>query len=178
MICMSDLVVRPASSDDASAIAQIYNEGITDRIATFETQPRSAEDIAAGLARKGGWPPHDRCRARRTGRGLGGAPARTALARPMRVSPSTRYTSRGRRGAPGPAVPRCKHSAGPTPSAASGSSRPVSFPRTSPASPCTSSVAVPSADHAAVTAITSWPQAEPSSTLAICVVWRPHGHSL
>ena len=37
---------RPATPADASAIAAIYNEGIADRIATFETGPRSATDIA------------------------------------------------------------------------------------------------------------------------------------
>jgi phosphinothricin acetyltransferase len=31
---------------DAVAIAAIYNEGIVDRIATFETEPRSAEQVA------------------------------------------------------------------------------------------------------------------------------------
>lgn len=35
---------RPASPQDAAAIAQIYNQGIEDR-ATFETRPRSAEDV-------------------------------------------------------------------------------------------------------------------------------------
>ena len=30
---------------DAAAIARIYNEGIDDRVATFETRPRSAEDV-------------------------------------------------------------------------------------------------------------------------------------
>ncbi len=38
---------RPAALSDAPAIAAIYNEGIADRVATFETQPRSAEDVAA-----------------------------------------------------------------------------------------------------------------------------------
>jgi len=38
---------RPAKLEDAGAIARIYNEGIQDRIATFETRPRSAEDIRA-----------------------------------------------------------------------------------------------------------------------------------
>ena len=38
---------RPATPADAAAIARIYNEGIEDRIATFETRPRSAADIAA-----------------------------------------------------------------------------------------------------------------------------------
>lgn len=37
---------RMATSEDASAIAVIYNEGIADHIATFETRLRSAEDIA------------------------------------------------------------------------------------------------------------------------------------
>lgn len=36
---------RAAVPDDAAAIAAIYNEGIEDRIATFETRPRSADDI-------------------------------------------------------------------------------------------------------------------------------------
>ncbi len=36
---------RPARSEDADAIARIYNEGIEDRLATFETRPRSAEEV-------------------------------------------------------------------------------------------------------------------------------------
>jgi L-amino acid N-acyltransferase YncA len=36
---------RPATRADAAAIARIYNEGIADRIATFETRPRTAEDV-------------------------------------------------------------------------------------------------------------------------------------
>jgi phosphinothricin acetyltransferase len=36
---------RPATPDDAQAIARIYNEGIEDRVATFETRPRTADDI-------------------------------------------------------------------------------------------------------------------------------------
>lgn len=36
---------RAARIDDAAAIAAIYNEGIADRVATFETQPRSAEQV-------------------------------------------------------------------------------------------------------------------------------------
>ena len=38
---------RSAQRADAAAMAQIYNEGIADRVATFETTPRSAEDVAA-----------------------------------------------------------------------------------------------------------------------------------
>ncbi|HLF25047.1 MAG TPA: arsinothricin resistance N-acetyltransferase ArsN1 family A [Anaerolineae bacterium] len=36
---------RPATPADATAIAHIYNQGIADRIATFETHPRSADDV-------------------------------------------------------------------------------------------------------------------------------------
>ena len=37
---------RTAQISDAAAIAAIYNEGIADRVATFETEPRSPEQIA------------------------------------------------------------------------------------------------------------------------------------
>jgi phosphinothricin acetyltransferase len=37
---------RAAKLEDAAAIARIYNQGIDDRVATFETEPRSAEDVA------------------------------------------------------------------------------------------------------------------------------------
>ena len=37
---------RPAAPADAAAIAAIYNQGIADRIATFETDPRSPRQIA------------------------------------------------------------------------------------------------------------------------------------
>jgi L-amino acid N-acyltransferase YncA len=37
---------RLATIADAAAIARIYNQGIEDRIATFETRPRRAEDVA------------------------------------------------------------------------------------------------------------------------------------
>jgi L-amino acid N-acyltransferase YncA len=39
------MFTRPATLDDAVAIAKIYNEGIEDRVATFETRARSAEDV-------------------------------------------------------------------------------------------------------------------------------------
>lgn len=38
---------RLATLQDADAIALIYNQGIEDRVATFETQFRSAADVAA-----------------------------------------------------------------------------------------------------------------------------------
>lgn len=36
---------RQAKLDDAAAIARIYNQGIEDRVATFETRQRTAEDV-------------------------------------------------------------------------------------------------------------------------------------
>jgi L-amino acid N-acyltransferase YncA len=39
--------VRVASRDDAAAIVHIYNQGLEDRVATFETRPRSASEIEA-----------------------------------------------------------------------------------------------------------------------------------
>ena len=41
------LHARRATPDDAPMIAQIYNQGIADRVATFETSPRAAEDVRA-----------------------------------------------------------------------------------------------------------------------------------
>ena len=38
---------RPATPADAAAMARIYNEGIEDRVATFETRLRSAADVEA-----------------------------------------------------------------------------------------------------------------------------------
>jgi phosphinothricin acetyltransferase len=40
------LIPRVASRPDASAIARIYNEGIEDRLGTFETRPRTPDDVA------------------------------------------------------------------------------------------------------------------------------------
>ena len=41
------MTVRAANPDDAAAMARIYNEGIADRVATFETRARSAADVRA-----------------------------------------------------------------------------------------------------------------------------------
>jgi phosphinothricin acetyltransferase len=40
---------RAATTSDAAAIAAIYNAGIADRVATFETRPRSAGEVASWL---------------------------------------------------------------------------------------------------------------------------------
>jgi len=42
---MTGMTARLATLEDAPAIARIYNEGIEDRIATFETRARSPDDI-------------------------------------------------------------------------------------------------------------------------------------
>ena len=39
------IAIRDAGEQDAAAIAGIYNRGLDDRDATFESEPRSAEDI-------------------------------------------------------------------------------------------------------------------------------------
>jgi L-amino acid N-acyltransferase YncA len=39
------MIPRLATPDDAPFLAAIYNEGIEDRVATFETRPRSVEDV-------------------------------------------------------------------------------------------------------------------------------------
>src|SRR2546428_1399887 len=97
---MVKLTTRPATREDAAAIAAIYNEGIADRVATFETEPRTAEQIAGQLADKGeryptvvverdgrviAWASAGADRARPAHRGGGGHPA---------------YRARGARGAP------------------------------------------------------------------------------
>ena len=41
------LHARRATPDDAPVIAQIYNQGIADRVATFETSPRAIADVRA-----------------------------------------------------------------------------------------------------------------------------------
>jgi L-amino acid N-acyltransferase YncA len=46
------MTARLATLADAAAIARIYNQGIEERIATFETEPRSTGQIEAQLAEK------------------------------------------------------------------------------------------------------------------------------
>jgi L-amino acid N-acyltransferase YncA len=50
---VTDLITRLATVADAEAIARIHNEGIADRVATFETEPRTAQQVAASLREKG-----------------------------------------------------------------------------------------------------------------------------
>lgn len=48
------MITRDATRADADAIARIYNEGIEDRVGTFETRLRTAEDVAGWF--DGGYP--------------------------------------------------------------------------------------------------------------------------
>jgi L-amino acid N-acyltransferase YncA len=41
--------MRPARAGDAERIAAIYNEGIEERVATFETRPRSDDEVREWL---------------------------------------------------------------------------------------------------------------------------------
>jgi L-amino acid N-acyltransferase YncA len=47
------IITRPATATDARAIATIYNQGIEDRVATFETEPRSVPGVRAALQEHG-----------------------------------------------------------------------------------------------------------------------------
>jgi L-amino acid N-acyltransferase YncA len=42
---LSPVRPRAATREDAEAIARIYNEGIEDRVGTFETEPRTVSDV-------------------------------------------------------------------------------------------------------------------------------------
>ena len=50
---MTATIARLATAADAETIARIYNQGIAERVATFETEPRTPAQIAAQLADKG-----------------------------------------------------------------------------------------------------------------------------
>jgi L-amino acid N-acyltransferase YncA len=53
---MTAISIRDAQDTDAEAIARIYNLGIEERGATFETEPRTAADILARLAQRERFP--------------------------------------------------------------------------------------------------------------------------
>jgi L-amino acid N-acyltransferase YncA len=48
--------IRPARLADAEAMARIYNEGVEERQATLEMEPRSASDFAKRIGEAGRWP--------------------------------------------------------------------------------------------------------------------------
>ena len=45
------VTIRAARPEDAGAVAALYNAGIAERQATFETRPRAAGEIAGWLSR-------------------------------------------------------------------------------------------------------------------------------
>jgi L-amino acid N-acyltransferase YncA len=47
---------RPAAPADAARVAAIYNQAIEERGATFETRPRTADELAAEIAQPGAPP--------------------------------------------------------------------------------------------------------------------------
>jgi phosphinothricin acetyltransferase len=53
---LHELVIRPATSSDAAQIAAIYNVGIDERGATFETAPRSEADMTRRIAEDARYP--------------------------------------------------------------------------------------------------------------------------
>jgi L-amino acid N-acyltransferase YncA len=46
-----ELTVRAARNEDAAAWAEIYNQGIEERQATFETEPRTGADLIRNIER-------------------------------------------------------------------------------------------------------------------------------
>jgi phosphinothricin acetyltransferase len=50
------IIIRLAERQDAAVIADIYNQGIAERGSTFETEPRSVDDINARLAEQRRFP--------------------------------------------------------------------------------------------------------------------------
>ena len=47
------MLTRPATPADAGSITEIYNQGIEDRIGTFETEPRTVGQVLAWFGAKG-----------------------------------------------------------------------------------------------------------------------------
>ncbi len=50
------ILIRPATEADAESIARIYSIGIAERIATYDTEPRTATDILPKIAAAGRYP--------------------------------------------------------------------------------------------------------------------------
>jgi phosphinothricin acetyltransferase len=50
---MNTVIIRPATVADADALAAIYNQGIEDRVATLETEPRSPDERREWLTAHG-----------------------------------------------------------------------------------------------------------------------------
>lgn len=95
---MLDVLVRQAGPDDTGAIAVIYNQGIEDRVATLETEPRSAEERQRWLAARG--PRHPVLVAESGGEVVAWASLNPFNPRPAydHVADFSIYIERGRRG--------------------------------------------------------------------------------
>ena len=93
-----DVIARLARADDAAAIAHIYNQGIEDRVATFETEPRSTADIERLLAERAGRFPA--VVVERNAQVVAWASAGTYRARPCYdpIAEHSVYVERGQRG--------------------------------------------------------------------------------
>ena len=95
---MGDIAIRPATLDDGAAIALIYNQGIVDRMATLETELRTAEERRRFLTAHG--PRHPVVVAERAGLVVGWASLNVFNARPAydNVADLSVYVERGWRG--------------------------------------------------------------------------------
>ena len=87
--------IRAATAADAQTVADIYNEGIATRLATFETEPRGASDVEAWLAAGERLPllvaeEDGRCSAGRASRPTATDPSTPAWGRCRSTSPSGR----------------------------------------------------------------------------------------
>ncbi len=51
---MTKLRIRPADPQDAEAIAEIYNQGIAERQATFQTRPHDPGELELKVEQRGG----------------------------------------------------------------------------------------------------------------------------
>jgi L-amino acid N-acyltransferase YncA len=91
-------LVRVATRADAAAIAHIYNQGIADRVATFETEPRTVEQVEALLAQKGAG--HPTVVVERDGRVVAWATVGSYRSRPCYAGTGEHsvYVERGARG--------------------------------------------------------------------------------
>ena len=100
--------IRPAADADAAAIAEIHNQGVAERIATFRSEPRTPADVAVALATRTA---DARRRARREDRRLG-------RNRPLRRRQRLVLGHRRGRGLRRPRRPprRCRPGAAATPS--------------------------------------------------------------
>ena len=90
--------VRDASPADAEAICLIYNQGIVDRLATLETEPRTPAERAAWLAARG--PRHPVIVAEADGRVVGWGSLNSFNPRPVydHVADFSVYVERSWRG--------------------------------------------------------------------------------